>query len=124
MRNQKGKIIAALRGVMLWVVVDLREKSDSFGKWNSVLLSETQRNILVVPRGFAHGCLSLTDNAEVVAFADNYYHEECGTGIIWNDPALNINWGLNGATPIISERHHGYDSWNNFVKKYVGLPNA
>lgn len=115
--NLEGKLLMATRGRMFWVVIDIRKKSQTFGEWLAVDLTAEKHNSLFVPRGFAHGCLSLTDDTEVMAFADTEYHEDLGTGIIWNDSDVNIKWPLNGATPLISENHKNYRTWKEFVRK-------
>lgn len=116
--KMEGKLLVATRGVMFWVVIDIRKKSPTFGKWQAIELIAENHNALFVPHGFAHGCLSLTDNAEVMAFADTEYRAELGTGIIWNDPEVNIEWPLHGATPLIISPHHkNYGTWKEFVQK-------
>ncbi len=119
--EMEGKVLVATRGRMFWAVIDIRKKSQTFGKWLAVDLTAEKHNILFVPRGFAHGCLSLTDNAEIMAFADNEYREDLGAGIVWNDPDVNIKWPLNGATPLLSENHKNYWTWKEFVQKQEGL---
>lgn len=120
--SQEGKILTATDGEVLWVIVDLRKGSHTFGKHDAILLSAKKRNMLCVTRGFAHGSISLTDDACVSIKADDYYNEDHSAGIIWNDPSLKIDWPLNGAEPIVSERHMGYGSFADFVKQYGGLP--
>lgn len=113
----EAKLIAVIRGVMLWVVVDLRA-GKTFGQWATFTLSSEKHNLLYVPRGFGHGCLSLTDGSDLVVRADNYFSEEHGTGIVWNDPDLKIDWQLTGAAPIISERDRGYPTFREFRERY------
>ncbi|KKU60162.1 MAG: hypothetical protein UX81_C0003G0022 [Parcubacteria group bacterium GW2011_GWA2_47_12] len=120
--SQEGKIITAAHGKMLWVIVDIRKGSHTFGQWDMIVLSPEKRNMLCVTRGFAHGCLSLTDDACVSIKADNSFSDEHVTGIIWNDPTLKIDWPLNGAEPIISEAHRKLGTFADFVNKYGGLP--
>lgn len=117
----EGKAVTAVRGELLWVAVDLRKESGTFGRWVSTVLSGMSRNILCVERGFAHGCLALTDDSDLLVKADNYFSEQHSAGIVWNDPDLNIDWGLGGAVPIISERDAQYPSFREFKEKYGGL---
>lgn len=115
--KMEGKLLVATRGIMFWVVIDIRKKSRTFGEWLAVDLNAENHNALFVPHGFAHGCLSLTDDAEVMAFADTEYCAELNTGIIWNDPDVNINWPLRGATPLISQGHQKYRTWKTFTTR-------
>ena len=115
------KLVSIINGKMMWVIVDVRKGSDTFGKWDSVLLSSEERNSLFVERGFAHGCLSLTDNCDLLLKSDCEFIEGKGTGILWNDPIIGINWGETHKTPIISERDQSYQSFDKFVMKYSGI---
>lgn len=117
----EGKLISAIRGKILWVVVDLRKNSKTFGHWDSAILSEKLKNIIYVPRGFAHGCLSLTGNSDLVIKSDNYFSANQGTGIIWSDKDLNINWQLGKNLPFISERDKNYLTFKEFKKKYGAI---
>lgn len=114
----EGKLIRVIKGKVLWVVVDLRENSKTFGQYDSVILSDELKNLIYVPKGFANGCFSLTDNCDLVIKADNYFSADHGTGIIWSDKDLNIDWQLEGDTPFISERDKNYLSFEEFKKKY------
>lgn len=111
----EGKLLRVVRGEMLWVSVDVRKNSKTYGAWDSVVLSETRKNLLSTARGFAHGCLSLTDGVDLIIKSDNYFSREHGAGIIWNDKDLNIDWNLNGITPYISERDKGYQTFREFT---------
>lgn len=113
------KLIRIIRGEILWVVVDLRKKSETFGCWESIILSMSKS--IYVERGFAHGCISLSDNCDLIIHSDNYFSEVHGRGIIWNDADLNIDWHLEDMSPIIAEQHSSYPTFNDFKKKYGGL---
>lgn len=118
----EGKIMRAIKGKMLWIVVDVRKDSPTFGQWDSAVLDEEKMNLLYTPRGLAHGALSLTDDVDLVIKGDTYFSaEEHGIGIRWNDPELNIDWGLEGKEPIISEEHKNYPSFKEFKEKYGHL---
>lgn len=119
--SSEGKTITAISGKVLWVVVDVRKNSKTFGQWDSMILSEELHNTLYAQRGFAHGCLSLTDNCNLLLRADNYFSDKHGTGIIWNDKDLNIDWQLNDIVPIISERDRQYQPFSKFKEKYGGV---
>ena len=115
--HSEGKLLRVTHGELLWVSVDLRKGSKTFGQWDSTVLSEKQKNVLYIPRGFAGG-VSLADDTDLILQTDNYYAEEKGIGILWNDPELNIDWQLNGTAPFVSEGYKKYPSFAEFKKKY------
>ena len=117
----EGKFIHAVRGAMLWVVVDLRLKSKTFGEWESVILTDQNPSAIYVERGFGHGCRSLTDDCDLFIKADNHYSEAHGTGIAWNDPDLDIDWKLEGTVPLVSARDQAYGSFQDFRGKHGGI---
>ena len=113
------KIIRCIRGSIFDVFVDLRKNSATFGRWDSIELSEENKKMILIPRGFAHGFCTLTDNCEVLYKVDNYYASDHEGGIIWNDPDLNINWGVE--TPILSEKDLKNMTLKEFCDKYRGI---
>jgi len=117
----EAKLVRAIKGEVLWVVVDLRKDSPTFGKYHSIILSDKLNNLLYVKRGFAHGCISLSDNCDLVIKSDNYFLPNHGSGIIWNDTDLNIDWNLKGNIPFISEKDKNYPTFKNFKEKYGGF---
>ena len=96
------KVVRVLKGVIYDVVVDLRKGSPTFGKWIGVILSEYNKRQIVVPKGFAHGVLTLVPNTEILYKVDEYYSPEHERAIRWNDPDLNIDWPIK--EPILSEK--------------------
>lgn len=96
------KIVRCLRGAILDVVVDIRKNSPTYGKWISEILTAENKRQIVVPKGFAHGVLTLVPNTEIMYKVDNYYSPENDRGVLWNDPAIGINWPF--ATPILSDK--------------------
>ena len=74
------------------MAVDLREGSGTYGKWTGVLLSAENRRQFMIPRGFAHGFLVISDYAEFAYKCDEFYHPEDEGGIIWNDPDIAVDW--------------------------------
>jgi len=102
--NVQAKLVRVLRGSVLDVAVDLRESSKTFGKHYSVILSETSRTQLFVPRGFAHGFLVLSDTADFFYKCDNFYNKQSEGGIIYNDSQLNINWLMQPEELVISSK--------------------
>jgi dTDP-4-dehydrorhamnose 3,5-epimerase len=117
----EAKLVSILTGRMFWVVVDIRRGSSTFGKWEAFVLSRGGVNGFFAPRGFAHGCLSLTGDCTLVINADNYYSREYGAGIIWNDGELGIDWPLGGVDPILSPEHGSYPGFSEFKSRYGGI---
>jgi dTDP-4-dehydrorhamnose 3,5-epimerase len=105
--HQEAKVVRCLRGSIYDVIIDLRTDSPTFTKWFGLTLSTERASCLYVPRDFAHGFLTLSDNAEVSYLMSEYYHPESNTGVRWNDPAFGIKWP---AMPdvFISEKDAGY----------------
>ncbi len=97
----QAKLCRVLSGSVLDIAVDIRTGSPYFGHHVSVHLSSKNFRMLYVPRGFAHGVLALEDNTIFQYKCDNYYSPRDSMGIIWDDPDLNIHWGIK--KPILSE---------------------
>ena len=88
----QAKLVRVLKGEVFDVAVDLREGSSTYGKWVGELLSEKNKKQLMIPRGFAHGFVVVSDYAEFAYKCDQVYHPEDEGGIIWNDPEIGIDW--------------------------------
>ena len=88
----QSKLVRVVNGEVFDVAVDLRKDSKTFGKYESVILSEENQKQFLIPKGFAHGFLVLSDEAKFVYKCDDFYHPEDEGGIIYNDPDININW--------------------------------
>lgn len=88
----QGKLVRCVVGEVFDVAVDIRKKSQTFGKWVGVRLSADNKRQLWIPEGFAHGFLVLSDVAEFLYKTTNYYHPESDRGIIWNDSTIGIKW--------------------------------
>lgn len=86
------KLVRVVKGCVFDVAVDLRPGSATYGKWYGVLLSEENKKQFLIPRGFAHGFLVLTDTAEFCYKCDDFYHANDEGGLAWNDPAIGIEW--------------------------------
>ena len=98
----QAKLVRCIRGEILDVAVDLRRDSSTFGRSASVTLSESNKQMFYVPRGFAHGFLAISDLAEVEYSVDNVYAPDYESGVVWNDPELAIKWPIEN--PILSEK--------------------
>lgn len=107
------KLVRVIKGVVLDIAVDLRKDSVSFGKHISVELSDKNKKQLLIPRGFAHGFVVLSNEAIVSYKVDNYYDSDLDRGIIFNDKDLNINWRLNNSELIFSEKDSRLPSFRN-----------
>lgn len=86
------KLVRVIKGEVFDVVVDLRAGSETYGKWHGELLSEENKKQFLIPRGFAHGFLVLTDTAEFCYKCDDFYHPNDEGGLAWNDPEIGIVW--------------------------------
>ena len=86
------KLVRVIKGSVFDVAVDLRKKSNTFGKWYGIELSEENKKQFLIPRGFAHGFLVLSDKAEFCYKCDDFYHPNDEGGLAWNDPEIGIEW--------------------------------
>ena len=102
--HAQAKLVSVIKGKVLDVAVDVRKNSATFGQHFSIELSAENKMQLFVPRGFAHGYVVLSDIAEFFYKCDNYYNKESEVGIAFNDPALKIDWQIDVATAIISDK--------------------
>ena len=98
----QAKLVRCTRGAVMDVAVDLRKASPTYKQWVAVELSEENKKQLMIPRGFGHGFVTLTDHVEFMYKADNYYAPASDGGIRWNDPDIGVEWGI--AEPIHSEK--------------------
>lgn len=90
----QAKLVCCMQGAVLDVAVDLRVSSKTYGKWTSVLLTPENGKMLYIPRGFAHGFVALKEDTMFEYYIDNKYMPESESGIIYNDPDINIDWQL------------------------------
>lgn len=109
----QAKLVRCVKGVVLDVAVDLRKNSPTFKQWVGVELSAENKKQLLIPRGFGHGFVTLTDDVEFLYKADNYYAPEAEGGIRWNDPDIGVEWGVEN--PILSEK----DKINPLLKNLI-----
>jgi len=102
-KQAQGKLVRAVEGEILDVAVDVRRSSPTFGRWEAVRLSGENKRMLWIPAGFAHGFLVISEKAQVLYKATDYYAPEHERTLMWNDPDLKINWKLEG-DPIVSAK--------------------
>jgi dTDP-4-dehydrorhamnose 3,5-epimerase len=117
--HAQTKLIRALSGTILDVVVDIREGSPTYGKTFSLELSAANNKQLLVPKGFAHGFSVLSETAEVIYKCDAFYNKGSEAGILYNDAALNIDWGIPADKAIISEKDLVHPSIVNCKNNFV-----
>jgi dTDP-4-dehydrorhamnose 3,5-epimerase len=114
----QSKLVRVLEGTILDVVVDVRKGSPTFRQVYSAELSAENKLQLMVPRGFAHGFSVLSERAVVLYKCDNYYNKSSEGGIIYNDPALNIDWRVPAGKEIVSEKDLLLPSLENAVNNF------
>ena len=105
----QAKLVRVLKGEVFDVAVDLRKNSATYGEWVGVLLSEENKKQFMVPRGFAHGFLVVSDYAEFAYKCDEFYHPEDEGGLMWNDQEIGIDWPDVGEI-ILSEKDKKHPS--------------
>jgi len=102
LKHAQAKLCRVIEGEALDIAVDIRIGSPHFGKWTSVLLTAKQQNQIYIPAGFAHGFLAMTETVQFLYKCSDYHAPSDEYGILWNDPALAIDWGA--SSPVLSQR--------------------
>jgi len=114
----QSKLVRCTKGVIFDVAVDIRHGSPSYGKWFGIELTADNKKQLLIPKGFAHGFMTLTDDVEVQYKCDELYAPECDGGILWNDPEIGIEWPMH-IQPVLSAKDEKApllkESKHNFV---------
>lgn len=114
------KLVRCVRGRIFDVFVDLRAGSPTFGQWEGLELSEEEPSMVLIPKGFAHGYLTLSEVSEVLYKVDQVYHPEAEGGLLWSDPGLAIDWPLDGP-PSTSPKDAAWPALGAFVAAHGGL---
>ncbi len=104
LKHAQGKLVRVVSGSVFDVAVDIRKESPTFGQWAGVELSEDNHRMFWVPAGFAHGYFVLSEQADFLYKATDYYAPDYERSILWNDFDIGIEWPLNGQTPILSQK--------------------
>jgi dTDP-4-dehydrorhamnose 3,5-epimerase len=104
---EQGKLVRVIAGAVFDVVVDLRRGSPTFGRWNGIELSAENRRQLWIPPGFAHGFLATSESAECVYKTSDYWSPSQERTLLWNDPALAIDWPLAGEAIVSAKDRAG-----------------
>ena len=110
------KLIRVATGAVLDVIVDLRKGSPTYKQWKGYILSESNHRQLLVPKGYAHGFVTLTDNVNFLYKCDNYYDAEADGGISFRTPELNIDWPIDLDKAITSEKDANQPTLTEFEK--------
>ena len=92
--KSESKIIRCISGIIWDVIVDIRKNSNTYGKWYGVELSEVNKSMLYIPKGFAHGFISLSDYAEIIYLVSEEYSPKYEDTLIWSDNKINIKWPI------------------------------
>jgi dTDP-4-dehydrorhamnose 3,5-epimerase len=98
----QDKLVSVSQGKVIDVAVDLRPSSPTFGQYEMVELSGENKKMFLIPKGFAHGFVALSETVDFQYKCSNFYNKESEGGIVWNDPDLNISWNV--SNPIVSEK--------------------
>jgi len=117
--HAQTKLIRVLTGEIIDAVVDIRKNSPTYGNAYTILLSAENKKQLLVPKGFAHGYSVISETAEVFYKCDGFYNKESEGGILWNDPALKIDWKVPADKSIISEKDENYPVLENCEHNFV-----
>ncbi|HWO37767.1 MAG TPA: dTDP-4-dehydrorhamnose 3,5-epimerase [Candidatus Acidoferrum sp.] len=117
--QEQGKLIRVVSGEIFDVVVDLRPRSSSFGKWSGFTLSAPEKKMVWIPKGLAHGFYTLSETAEVTYKVTEFYAPQHERTLLWSDPNLGIYWPLQGE-PILSEKDKAGHSWTELMKPRRG----
>lgn len=112
----QGKLVRVMKGAVMDVAVDIRKGSPTYGKWKSVVLSESNKMMYWIPPGFAHGFLTLEDNTVFFYKCTNVYNKPSEGSIYWNDTDLNINWNVKN--PILSEKDKTGPAFKTFNSQF------
>lgn len=115
---EQAKLVRCIQGEVLDVALDLRKNSSTYGKHEKVILSGDNKKQFFIPRGFAHAFLVLSETAIFSYKVDNIYAPQSDSGIIWNDPSLLINWGIDDSKLIISEKDKSLGVLKNFESPF------
>lgn len=114
----QAKLVRCIEGKVLDVAVDLRNGSKTYGQHIAIELSSENKKQLFVPRGFAHGFLVLSESAVFAYKVDNFYAPDYDSGISWNDPMLNIPWGMDKSEILVSKKDSKLPFFSDFKSPF------
>jgi dTDP-4-dehydrorhamnose 3,5-epimerase len=113
------KLVRCVKGAVLDVFVDIRKDSPTFGQWDSIELSEDNKKMIFIPRGFAHGFCTLTEISEVYYKVDNFYAKEFERGLLWSDQDIKIDWPV--SKPVLSAKDNNNMTLKHFIENIGGI---
>jgi len=116
--HAQAKLVRVIQGRVLDVAIDVRKNSPTYGKYETIELSAENQLQFLVPQGFLHGFATLEDNTIFAYKVNNYYSKECEVGVLWNDPTLNINWGLDKEDILLSPKDELLPLFKDFVSPF------
>ena len=116
--HAQAKLVRVIQGRVLDVAVDVRKGSPTYGKYETIELSAENQLQFLIPQGFLHGFATLEDNTIFAYKVNNYYAKECETGVIWNDPTLAIDWGVDPADALISPKDELLPTFADYVTPF------
>lgn len=112
----QGKLVRVMKGAVLDVAVDIRKMSSTYGKWASIVLSESNKWMYWIPPGFAHGFVTLEDDTVFFYKCTNVFNRASEGSIRWNDPDLNIDWGV--SEPLLSDKDREAPLFRDFLSPF------
>ena len=112
----QGKLVRVIKGAVIDIAVDIRKNSPTYGDYVAVELTAENNEQFWIPEGFAHGFVALEDETTFLYKCTNYYAPQSEGTLLWNDPTLNIDWGI--SDPIISEKDAIGQEFSNFVSDF------
>lgn len=114
----QDKLVRCISGSILDVVVDIRKSSVNFGKYLTKNITSKSFQQILVPKGFAHGIMTLEPSTTILYKVSNYYSPDHDHGIFWNDPSLNIPWGASKKYVIVSDKDAALPKWKEFSSPF------
>jgi len=117
--HAQAKLVRCVRGSIMDYVVDIRAGSTTYGRWISVILSSNNGRQLYIPVGFAHGFVTLQPDTEIAYKCSDVYAPQCEGGLVWDDPAIGIDWPLPAEGPVLSDRDRGLPGLAQFASPFA-----
>ncbi len=116
--HAQAKLVRVIKGRAMDVAVDIRTGSPTYGQYETFELSSDNQLQILIPHGFLHGFIALEDDTIFAYKVDDYYSKECEIGVKWNDPTLNINWGISEAEALVSPKDELLPEFKDFKSTF------
>lgn len=116
--HAQAKLVRVIKGRVMDVAVDIRTGSPTYGQYETFELSSDNQLQVLIPHGFLHGFIALEDDTIFAYKVDDYYSKECEIGVKWNDPTLNINWGITAAEALVSPKDEILPEFKDFKSTF------